>query len=602
MTIIHVVSLQRQLYEYGYNNDDAVQQTDDAYNNANNYDDDAVAASNNDDDGSSSTSNSNSSTASSSSSIRATNCISFTVEPKQDKFNALLKQKQSSDSTTSSTITTSFIGEESFIFYSHRTYGTSNTNENDDGNNGDYSRQYNNYGGSPQNLGSSYMVNVQDFVAAFGGVACQQLDPNDYSGVLLNENSASSSVSSLYWGPICNHGSFGITMGVFLDEDCAVYAPELSQTWQSYLYSNGENENDNGNDDNADGNDNANADLLQEAYTITSLNAYYQNEFSCMDQNYNNNNNDDESGTANVCSAIFENSVDEETCEPMDDSSSVFSLSSIGNWFQYSDPHNYYHLTQYELQDMTSTCNAINTALQSSSYTFEDFLQTLEANNGNTAAALEYYKQDDVLTPAERILTIIGAAILALIGVYCCGNTLRRMNRAHMRSMRRRHRKYAAGNSKLSLIEFTRTVTAASSDSVSTTDKREPLVEQDESTADITDSSTKYPASASSYTFQPRMARDGSLVRQQNRERLKVVAVAPSMSKDEESMSSHPTENTNVLGRLNPLKGLFKNKKDDVFDGITIQESYDRDDDVFDGIEDKTGGGNDSVFDGVENK
>jgi hypothetical protein len=141
------ISLHRQLEQEQSYNDDSVQQD--------NPDTDDEAAT----DSSSMTS-----------SIRATNCISFTVEPKEDQFNSLI------DHNENPLAPTSFVSEESFIFFSHHSYGNGNSN---------YINNEN-YNGNNRNFGNTYMVNVREWVTAFGGVACESL--NNYRDEIF-ENS-----------------------------------------------------------------------------------------------------------------------------------------------------------------------------------------------------------------------------------------------------------------------------------------------------------------------------------------------------------------------------------------------------------------------------
>jgi hypothetical protein len=556
-----MISLRRQLdqqnngddYYYAANDDDSI---DDAVQEAT---DDAVQQQQTDD----SSSNGNSS---SGGSIRVTNCITFTVEPQDDQFNAMITKN------TNINIPTSYIPEESFVFFGHQT-GNDNAEN-------DAEQHYN-----TNNLGNTYMINVKEWVQAFvgqGGESCQSL-ANYQSDVFGNNNSdddLSSLLENIFMGPLCHPTNFGITVGVFLDSDCTIYAPELSQQLQQYLYYNEDGEPD--------------QDLMDAVYSTTALNAYYQTEYNC-----NNNNNDNDN---DVCSIIFENAVDQETCQTMDgssgessSSSNTYSLSpgTFTNWFRYGDPHNYYHLSQTDLQDPTSTCNAIDTALSSSSnryYTFADILWTLEQENGDTAATLEHYNQE-ILSPMEKLVATIGAVILAMIGIYCCVVTTRRMDRARRRAKRRHMQQLMTTSptddeSTSIIYELGRTFTVASSSSSSDDSgngsKKEPLLVVDnESTTDITNGSTKYPiaASSSSYTYAPRLEQgNGSTVLQQGSDQhLKIMSIVPEHSRNNNNNNRAKSSSSKARKSKIPFMRWIQfgeRPDEDVFDGITtISES-----------------------------
>ncbi|KAG7344782.1 hypothetical protein IV203_032313 [Nitzschia inconspicua] len=345
-------------------------------------------------------------------------------------------------------------------------------------------------------------------------------------------------------------------MGVFLDDGCTIYAPELSKQLEEYLYYN-----QNGNPD---------EDLVNGMYATTALNDYYQNDYDCKND------------SGDICTAIFENSVDEETCQRMNVSngSSSYSFTPITftNWFQYRDPHNYYHLSQADLRDLSSTCSAVNTALSSNRYSFEDILLTLEMENGDTAATLEQYNQE-ILSPMERLFAMIGAVILAMIGIYCCIATTRRLQRAHRRAKRKQQREQRSpgqtNESKSIIYELGRTLTTGSSDGASSGNgsKQEPLLD-DEST-DITNSSTKYPIASTSYSYQPRLEQaNGNLILQQQQDQsLKIMSIVPQNARSKKP--SKPGKAKTPRTKRPFLRWMqFGEKPDeDVFDGISISDS-----------------------------
>jgi hypothetical protein len=117
--------------------------------------------------------------ASSTTTIRATNCISFTVEPANEEFNALSSQQETMYHPSS------YISEESFVFFSHRTYDSSS--------------------GYTTNGTPSYMINVRDWVTAFGVSTCSSL-ANYAEEVFGSADTTGIDTSTFtpYWGPICN--------------------------------------------------------------------------------------------------------------------------------------------------------------------------------------------------------------------------------------------------------------------------------------------------------------------------------------------------------------------------------------------------------------
>jgi hypothetical protein len=484
-------------------------------------------------------------------SIRATNCISFTVEPQDEHFNALAGQ---------SDIPTSFISEESFIFYTYR--GTENGND------------PNNQGYDGVNFGTTYMVNVMEWVAVFGVAQCDSL-ANYYKSVFGNLEG----IDNIYWGPICHHTSFGITMGIFLDKNCTVYAPGLSKDLQSYLYYN-------------EGGD-PDEDLLQTSYATSALNNYYQNDLLC-------NGDGDGSNSGNVCSAILHYSVNEESCQPVDSSMSHGTTPfTFTSWYTFGDPHRYYHLSQNDMLDVSTMCNAINFAI-TGRYTFEDLLTTLEQENGDTAKALEQFN-NEILSPIEKLMAMVGAVILILIGLYCCFATIRRLRRAHQRS-KRQQRHGARGNTDNDSIiyELGRTFTVGSSSDESSTgpSKKEPLIPSGGESTDTTHGGTKYPITNSSCTFQPRLERDGSIVLQDKR--MRVIAVV--QKEDASTVAVPETLKSNRFLSWMKFRG-GENNDESVFDGITINHSQTFDD-PFVGIEENPHAKvehseEDSLFEGV---
>ncbi|KAL3921788.1 MAG: hypothetical protein SGARI_006596 [Bacillariaceae sp.] len=270
---------------------------------------------------------------------------------------------------------------------------------------------------------------------------------------------------------------------------------------------------------------------------------------------------------------------------------------SFTSWYKFGDPHRYYHLSQNDMLDPSTTCNAVNSAIVGR-YTFEDLLATLEQEGSDTAKTLEQYN-NEILTPGEKYMALIGAIVLALIGLYCCFATTRRMRRAHLRSKRQQQR--GANDNDSIIYELGRTFTVGSSSDESSqgASKKEPLIPSGGESTDITNSSTKYANTKSSYTYQPRLERDGSIVPQEKR--MQVIAV---VQKEDTSTVAESKSGKSSNRFLRWMKFGGKEEQDDsVFGGITINPSQTFDD-PFVGIEAQTTTGreqaeDDTLFEGV---
>jgi hypothetical protein len=217
----------------------------------------------------------------------------------------------------------------------------------------------------------------------------------------------------------------------------------------------------------------------------------------------------------------------------------------VASWFQYHDPHNYYHLSQNDMKDMSSTCQAVDNALKYQVYTFDEFLSLLKVLDGDTAAALEQVNQE-ILSPSEWIGAIVGTIILLIIAVYSCFVTYKRFQRYQRREQERISRVENPSRSRRTTMdgihrdfkrraimnEVNRTFTGASSadasedSSNSGRSRNEPLISQESyigESFDNTQESFDIPERANTFDILPR-ANDGSAVKQEPQKVLKIVS------------------------------------------------------------------------------
>jgi hypothetical protein len=404
--------------------------------------------------------------------VRTTNCMSFTVQPSEEA---------TTTTTTAATTTTTvgntnsagvlYANEKSVLFFNYNVLGSIATSTNSAATTSTSSGGY---------RSMSFMMNVQDWVSSFGGVSsCLSL--RDYHQDLIDAsvfgddtNNNNNNGLFYYWGPICKRGGFGITMGVFLDADCTQYAPTLSTALDSYLF-------DTNNNNNGNGDANARQELIQYSSTTNHLNEYYYYDYNCLVSDNDDGNDVDESTTTNTmgstCIAIFENAVHADSCQILDgssftmsgdgtssSSSSSSSNTITGTFYQSTDDDNtdrptswtdrlsiwfqtmkgrgsssstssmyQYHLSAKEGTTMSLSCPAIQHILESTSYTFDEYITDLMntaptstnddgkmINEQATVNGLSYVPSSPVswLSDIEFLVVLVGGIILLLLG--CC--------------------------------------------------------------------------------------------------------------------------------------------------------------------------------------
>jgi hypothetical protein len=339
--------------------------------------------------------------------VLSSNCISFKVEPPQGKTQ--------NNGPLVETFGLPYVSEESYMFYEYSIGG-----------------------------GSTWMVDLQDWASSFASFGsgtdkdsisamsgCQAIDHSgtilksvksqilsSYQALLANDavlfqvddngNAFKSQKERdsyikaylapyskeggvpLYWGPICARSSRGVSLGVFLDSTCTIYVPYLESVVHTYIKKNGKSM----------------EDLATYSSMVTTvLNDAYKYPVNCAPPTTNDyttygasdendvdgERNDEEAATATptlneYCTAVMANSIDIDTCEPMDSASSAASnaeedgtsatdqdaideveatsgANSTTTGYLEGQWGAGYQLTQQDLTDLKATCYAVEVAL-----------------------------------------------------------------------------------------------------------------------------------------------------------------------------------------------------------------------------------------------
>jgi hypothetical protein len=314
-------------------------------------------------------------------SFRAAKCLSLAVQPGDDGQ----QQQQQQDFASSSLVV---VEERSFMFYFYRGANYDNT--------------------------APFVVDLGSFVGSFSGLygmenimSCENLA---YTGEIFGSSQYSNVAGNynLYWGPLCASDGNGVTMGVFGDDQCSQYLPQLSAVLTTYLAEGGE-----------DGT--VAYDMQSYDNLILAINSAFKYDVACVAGDWG----------SNICPTVFSSSLETSACQNMYYNNDDANNNGTGRFLDEeadgaAEEEEYeetgtgvYQMSQDDLSSAQASCYAAVGAA-TSGLTLYDCLAALGLDVSSSQS------KGGMSKGARVFLILASIAVLALAADY----VLRRMDRS----------------------------------------------------------------------------------------------------------------------------------------------------------------------------